>query len=193
MNEPILTIGIPTFNRPENITTLVRRLLPQLNDGVLLVVRDNCSEIPVSSLFTDEEKKHFVIHRNKVNIGGDANIAGVIYDAETPWVWALGDDDLPLPNAVETILRYIEQYPNDAYIGFQSYIAKETTGFFSLVCIFKNRYMYSNFLFMSSGIYNRKLMSKEIFYYYENLSSMCGQVIYVLKHVERYEDKCLFV
>lgn len=104
MKEPILTIGIPTYNRPNSIVKTVRALLPQLNDLVVLRVWDNCSDIPVVDLFTEEEKKKFTIARNKANIGGDANIAGCIYHASTKWVWTLGDDDIPNNEAVKTIL-----------------------------------------------------------------------------------------
>ena len=57
MTQPLLTIGIPTYNRPESIQKTVRTLLPQLNENVVLRVWDNCSVSPVSDLFTEEEKK----------------------------------------------------------------------------------------------------------------------------------------
>ena len=56
MGNPILTIGIPTYNRPESIKKSVRALLPQLNDQVVLRVWDNCSDTPVADLFTEEEQ-----------------------------------------------------------------------------------------------------------------------------------------
>lgn len=70
MGNPILTIGIPTYNRPESIKKSVRALLPQLNDQVVLRVWDNCSDTPVADLFTEEEKQKFNIVRNRTNIGG---------------------------------------------------------------------------------------------------------------------------
>ena len=50
-----LRITIPTYNRPDYIQRQIRDLLPQLQEGVSIVVYDNCSDIPVSTLFTKEE------------------------------------------------------------------------------------------------------------------------------------------
>ncbi len=193
MEEPILTIGIPTYNRPNSIVKTVRALLPQLNGQVVLTVWDNCSDTPVSELFTDEEKEKFTIIRHKANIGGDANICGVIYYADTKWVWDLGDDDGPIDNAVETILGYINKYPETLLFKFNSYLTKELHSFEDLVDLCKYQFVFSNFLYISSGIYNREKLIDDIQYYYVNLSSMVGQTIFVLKHLEKQNENCLFL
>ena len=72
---PILSINIPTYNRPLQIQQQVRRILPQLSDEIVLNVFDNHSQQSVESLFTSEEKRHFNIVRHRYKIGGDANIA----------------------------------------------------------------------------------------------------------------------
>ena len=193
MNSPVLTIGIPTYNRPESIQKTVRALLPQLNDKVVLKVYDNCSETPVADLFTEEEKQRFVITRNKANIGGDANICGVVYHADTKWVWTLGDDDGPLPNAVETILDNIEKYPNALFFKYNSYIEKELHSFEDLTELCKYQWIFGNFLYISSGVFNRDKLLDDIQYFYVNLSSMVGQTIYILKHLERTADDSYFL
>jgi glycosyltransferase involved in cell wall biosynthesis len=193
MKKPILTIGIPTYNRPKSIVKTVKSLLPQLNDKVVLLVKDNCSDIPVSSLFTNEEKKLFTIKRNKTNIGGDANICSIIYDADTKWVWDLGDDDYPLPDAVEKVLGYIENYPDEILFKFNSYIEKEIHSFEELADINKYRSVFSNFLFMSSSIFNRDKLIDYLQYYYNNISSMVGQTIFVLKYMEENSGNIYFL
>ena len=193
MKEPILTIGIPTYNRPNSIVKTVRALLPQLNDLVVLRVWDNCSDIPVVDLFTEEEKKKFTIARNKANIGGDANIAGCIYHASTKWVWTLGDDDIPNNEAVKTILYYIETFPQELYFKFGSTIDRETNCLQDLAEMCRIRYFYSNLLFISNSVYNRDLLCNEIVDYYTNISFMNGQVVFLLKHLEKKDERCLFV
>lgn len=193
MQSAILTIGIPTFNRPNSITKTVRALLPQLNDRVVLNVYDNCSETPVTDLFTEEEKQKFNIVRNRTNIGGDANICGVVYYADTKWVWTLGDDDGPLPNAVETILDNIEKYPNALFFKYNSYIEKELHSFDDLTELCRYQWIFGNFLYISSGVFNRDKLLDDIQYFYINLSSMVGQTIYILKHLERTADDSYFL
>ena len=96
-----LTITIPTYNRPDHIQRQVRDVLKQMTDEVALVVFDNCSDTPVSNLFTDEEKKKFDIIRNPVNIGGDANQARCLESVPEGWAWTLGDDDTIVDDAIQ--------------------------------------------------------------------------------------------
>lgn len=56
MSNAILTIAIPTYNRPDKIQKQVRLLLPQLTPEVKLTIRDNNSLRPVVSLFNTTEK-----------------------------------------------------------------------------------------------------------------------------------------
>jgi len=193
MTEPILTIGIPTYNRPKNIVATVQALLPQIDERISLIVYDNCSDKPVSELFSDDEKAKFTIVRNRANIGGDANIAGVIYYAETKWVWDLGDDDVPTPDAIDIIMSQITLHPDALLFNFNTYKTGVTSNFVELADICKYRCMFSNLLFISSGIYNREKLLNDIVYYYMNLTSMIGQSIFILKHLERQDDKCYFL
>ena len=192
----ILSIGIPTYKRPEQIQRTVRALLPQLTNEVSLVVRDNCSPVPVETLFTEEEKKLFTIKPNKVNIGGDANIAGVLYDCETKWCWTLGDDDIVDKDAVKTVLSFIHSNPDVSYFKFDSPISKETHGVVEVakLCKLKKKYtVYSRMLFMSTSIYNMDKMKDSLFYYYKYLSTMNGQNIFLLKYLENHNDAiCIF-
>ncbi|MBO4598428.1 MAG: glycosyltransferase [Bacteroidaceae bacterium] len=196
MSNPILTIGIPTYKRPEQIQQTVRILLPQLTDEIALVVYDNCSPVPVSSLFTDEEKKHFTIKQNKANIGGDANIAGVLYNCDTKWCWTLGDDDYIREDAVEVVLAHIKKYPDFAFFKFNSPYAQETHGFMDVAKLCKRRKIfsvYSRLTFMSTSIYNMEKMHDYLFYYYRYLSTKNGQNIFLLKYLEANDDAvCLF-
>lgn len=196
MKTPLLTIGIPTYKRPEQIQRTVRTLLPQLTDDVKLVVRDNCSPIPVESLFSDEEKTHFTIQLNKVNIGGDANIVGVLYDCDTKYCWTLGDDDIIAEDAIETIFSFINQYPEASFFKFDSPYAKETRGFMEVaeLCKLKKKYtVYSRLTFMSTSVYNMEKMKDSLFYYYKYLSTMNGQNIFLFKYLESHNDEiCIF-
>ena len=70
-----LSIIIPTYNRSELLQQQVRRILPQLNSDVELILIDNKSDYDVFSLFSETELKRFKIIVNNINIGGAANIA----------------------------------------------------------------------------------------------------------------------
>lgn len=118
----LLNIIIPTFNRNEILNETVSALLPQLNSQCRVIIGDNHCEVPVSKTLEPLLKQFpdcsVEIRRNHTNIGMAPNILRYIEEFRTGWVWILGDDDPPLPNAVQTILRYVEEYPNCLYFNF---------------------------------------------------------------------------
>src|SRR3954453_15775649 len=101
----ILTIAIPTYNRPTKVRNTLLRLIPQLNDQVFLRILDNHSETDVRTFvqndITPAVADKIEIIRHKVNIGGDANFQRCFELCETPYIWMIGDDDMVAENAVE--------------------------------------------------------------------------------------------
>ena len=95
----ILTICIPTYNRPQALNDQLQVLLPQLNNEVKLIVRDNNSNYDIKKLFPELNYDKFEYIRNDFNIGADANIARCMENCNTKWLWILGDDDLIKNNA----------------------------------------------------------------------------------------------
>jgi glycosyltransferase involved in cell wall biosynthesis len=192
--ESILTISIPTYNRPEKIKTQVRLLLPQLTDQVDLVVYDNCSDIPVKNYFSEDELTKFTLIRNKVNVGGDANIARCFENCNTKWLWTLSDDDFVKFDAVEIILNQINQNSDYIFINFCKGISFETYGFEELAYEFKSPTVFSSSFTMSSCLYNMSKLKVKLEHYYNNLSSMMGTTILVLKYVHSHRNaRCKFV
>lgn len=188
----ILTIAIPTYNRSVQIQKQIRMILPQLTDEVNLVVYDNCSEIPVCTLFNEDELRLFTIIRNSVNIGGDANIARCHELCDTEWLWVLGDDDFICNNAVNVILTNIKQYPDVVWLNFAT---KETALIDSAVSFFgsiNSIQDFSDSFWISKCVYNNARLKPYLFYYYVNLSSMIGQIIFVIKYALNTPDfSCL--
>ncbi len=194
IEKPLLTIGIPTYNRPEKIKTQVSLLLPQLEERVHLVVYDNCSTIPVESHFTEQELQKFTVIRNRINVGADANIAKCFENCETQWLWTLSDDDLIKTNAVEIILKEIEKDDKTVFINFCQGISFVTKDFNELVEQFKSPTVFVNSFLISSCVYNMTALSNSLHYYYNNLSSMMGTIIMVLKYLQNQELAfCRFV
>lgn len=108
--EVLLTIGIPTFNRANYLRDLLEHLLAQImvcNDlQAEILVCDNCSEDETESVC-----REYVLQcpsivsymRHKENIGFDANVDSLFNSARGQYVLLHGDDDLPLPGAIDHI------------------------------------------------------------------------------------------
>lgn len=118
----MLSVAIPTYDRNQILKDNLQRLLPQLTSKCQLLILDNCSPTPVEDTLRELLEHHpevnFQIIRNATNIGGNANILRCIELCQTPWVWILGDDDAPLPGAIEAILGHIEAHEDCVVINF---------------------------------------------------------------------------
>jgi glycosyltransferase involved in cell wall biosynthesis len=191
---PILTITIPTYNRPNFIQSQIRKLLPQLDQRVKLVVYDNCSNPSVESYFTDIELEKFTIIKNKVNVGGDANIARCFENCDTKWLWTLSDDDIVKENAVELVLNKIKTNSEVVFLNFCLGLSFETKGFFEFSNKFSSPTVFSSSFTMSSCVYNMEKLQSNLEFYYNNLSSMMGTIILVLKYLLISENGlCKFI
>jgi glycosyltransferase involved in cell wall biosynthesis len=117
-----LTIAIPTFNRNQILRANLALLLPQLTTDCRLLILDNHSPEPVADTVGDLlaacPNVQTQVLRHRVNIGANANLMRCFELCETPWLWVLGDDDEPLPDAVQTIFREIGLNPRALYLNF---------------------------------------------------------------------------
>ncbi len=123
----LLTIAIPTYNRNEILKANLRPLLEQLArepfaSKCRLVIYDNASPVPVEETLAELREEFasvvFEVRRNRVNIGANANILRCFEECETPYLWPLGDDDTPLPGALQTLFCAIEAQPQCVFFSF---------------------------------------------------------------------------
>ncbi len=117
MTQPLLTIAVPTFNRPKHLRELldclVAGLVPLTADEKSLVwieVRDNASEYDCRGLVA--EVLGAVPHRysrNPSNLGAEGNFLECVRTAETEYVWLLGDDELLPVGSLVKILHVLRE------------------------------------------------------------------------------------
>lgn len=189
----ILTVAIPTYNRSEQIQKQVRLLIPQLTNEVKLVIYDNHSDVPVCDLFTEQELNKITIIRNRVNVGGDANIARCFEYCETKWLWTLSDDDWSKEDAIDKILQYIKNNQEKAFINFWSSVNCVTEDCEQLLRILSRIDVFCPAFTMSACVYNMDILKDDLYFYYKNLSSMVGTLIMLIKNIIRTNGKCLWV
>jgi glycosyltransferase involved in cell wall biosynthesis len=187
VDKPLLSICIPTYNRPDKIESAIKSLmkLEDINLVEILII-DNCSDIKVEEIYENIDSKlsNIKIIRNSINIGSGANLLRCIEYAQTDWIWLLGDDDIALKSSVKTILdditTEISLRKNIAMIKYSSELGyvkdsiyiDDYAFFFDFLT---KANFYSNFLFMSSTVINRRLFIK---YYAEALDCISFGQIY---------------
>ena len=109
---PTLSIGIPTYNRPE---ALCRRLveIDKFTDFIQEVVI--CDNSPVTSNILTTTIKSITYKcnyiKNVANIGGGANFLRVVENATTDYVWWRGDDDVISDVQVDAVITSLSSTP----------------------------------------------------------------------------------
>lgn len=113
--KPLLTIAIPTYNGGKTICNMLNLLLPQCdNNQVEILISDNCSTDNTEAIIrTYKEKwKNIDYHRNKENIGPDANFLQCMKMANGIFTWLVSDDDVVMEGAVVQILHFLKEHQN---------------------------------------------------------------------------------
>ncbi len=168
---PLLTIAIPTFNRPGQLCARLSELLPQIADRqeVKVIIVDNASSQPskdvIAAYFGGDVPADIEIIRNTTNIGLAANICRCFEHSTSIWTWILGDDDAVAPDAIgivlETLSRKGEENDHVALFCFSSGIDRnaESENFSTieeLFSRFEDPLKFSNFLFISSKVFSTR-------------------------------------
>ncbi len=116
-----LAILIPTYSRARHLERLLRALAadPALADGrcpVLVADNDSSDDTVATSraLMTEFPGLDLRLHKQTSNIGPVANMRWLIEHAPAAdYLWLFGDDDLPLPGTVESVLAATEhEFPS---------------------------------------------------------------------------------
>ncbi len=123
-NSPLLTIGIPTYNRSDYLRKLLNHICPVWgnNPRVEIYISDNNSPDG-----TKEVVKPFIetyssvrYYRNIENIGGDKNFFQIYKGARGKFVITQGDDDVLRNNMWEKVLNIISQDESAGVIGLRN-------------------------------------------------------------------------
>lgn len=111
---PMITTIIPTYRRPQRLKQAIRSVLQQSYSNLLVCVYDNASGDNTAAIVAEMRELDQRVHYfcNETNIGPFANFQNALMRIETPFFSILSDDDLVLPEFMETALAGFEIHPN---------------------------------------------------------------------------------
>lgn len=124
----LLTLAIPTYNRVEKLKVCLERVLAQTSGkSVELLVSDNASTDQTEAFMTAFCKEHPSITyiRNPENIGPDRNFLNCYNRAGGEYILLLGDDDMLLPGAIDSILEALARKPVFVHVNSCSLLTQE--------------------------------------------------------------------
>jgi hypothetical protein len=108
---PLVSVGIPAYNRPESLERAVRSVLDQTHRRLEVVISDDAStDLAVTHvarrLSEDDSRVRYV--RQSLNLGHDRNYQRVLELAEGNYFMWLSDDDWLDPGYVERCLAALQ-------------------------------------------------------------------------------------
>lgn len=115
----ILSIAIPTWNRSTQLRRCLNLLVPQISQCIEIIVCDNNSDDDTSKIAGDYSQKiNYYSHCR--NIGPDNNILYCLSKSQGKYIWLLGDDDVISLKAVNSILKVLREYPSVSLVHLKS-------------------------------------------------------------------------
>jgi glycosyltransferase domain-containing protein len=114
MDNPLVSIGLPTYNRPKTLARTLNSLVNQSYANLEIIVSDNGSTIKeieeiISPFLSDRRIKYI---RHPVNRGAIFNFNFVLKNISGDFFMRLGDDDWLDPNYVESCLLFLLKNPD---------------------------------------------------------------------------------
>jgi glycosyltransferase involved in cell wall biosynthesis len=105
---PLVSVGVPTFNRPEGLGRTLRMILAQSYSNLEIVVSDNASNDPLVAEVVREYAaidKRVLYFRQELNVGALSNFKKVLKLATGEYFMWAADDDEWSPNFIERCLE----------------------------------------------------------------------------------------
>lgn len=110
--QPLLTIGIPTYNRLKYLKKCLKYIFAGVgnNDEVEIFISDNNSKQDVEDYLLQCRKiyKNVRYVKQEKNIGAVGNVCFLLNNASGEYVWILGDDDYLQSDCVKAVVQALE-------------------------------------------------------------------------------------
>ena len=194
-NDKLLTIAIPTFNRPNYLKECLESLCPHINESIQIVVRDNCSDNYTFEEFIAPyvEQYGVIPFKNDMNVGQDGNFALIFQACQTKWLLLLGDDDTIKPEALPVIIETLKAHPDDIFVKFNSDFVGQVSGISGFAKAMSGKTAFLASFFISEGFHNIEKGKNDTIFNYKFLSIRFSHIVRVMMHL-RYNqnDTCYF-
>lgn len=110
--EKILTICIPTYNRPSSLEKLLDDLLSQDLSRTTILIADDSTNNEVFTLINTKfcNNDNIRYEKNLKNLGFNLNIANLYKLSSTKYIWYLCDDETIFNDSISNIIKVIDLY-----------------------------------------------------------------------------------
>jgi glycosyltransferase involved in cell wall biosynthesis len=123
LEQPTLTIGIPTYNGEKYLSQTLDSILRQISDvtpgSVEIIISNNCSTdhtLEIATTYYQKWPDIVAIYSNESNVGFDANVDLTVRRARSNYVWLLSDDDYLLEGSLVDVVDVAIEKTNLAFM-----------------------------------------------------------------------------
>lgn len=115
--QPLVSIGLPAYNRPESLKIVLESLLNQTYKNIEIIVSDNGSENPdvekiVQEYILSDDKNRIRYFRQPENRGPAFNFQFVLDQARGKYFLWNADDDIRSTDFIEVNTQFLESNPD---------------------------------------------------------------------------------
>ena len=165
----LVSIGIPTYNRGEDLEICIKNILNQTYDNIEIIVSDNSSSDDKSKLLYKSnlfKNPKIRLIKNSENIGILKNTIQVLDNARGDLFCWISDDDWRSNTFIEEMVKDIEKL-GEGYICFSNYLEVIND------CYPSNKHLRNKnkFNFLKS---NYSFFRKLYFYILDNANGKCN-------------------
>ena len=124
MNDPMVTVGIPSYNRPESLKKAINSVINQTYTNLEIIVSDNNSNgSEVEDLVKSycEKDDRIIFNRHLRSIGSMENFKYLLKKANGEFFMWLADDDVISDNYISDIILEFKKKGDCSLIGGQGY------------------------------------------------------------------------
>lgn len=136
MKNKLLTVAIPTYNRPETLEVIIKQFLKEDPNKFELLIADDASpdngKTAVMIKKYQDQMPNLTYHRNPKNLGFSGNVLQLYDMTKTDYIWYLCDDDEVTPGCIDEIIERLNKHnPTVAVLNHtwvDPYGVKKTAG-----------------------------------------------------------------
>lgn len=113
-NNPLVTVAVPTLNRPDFIIDTLKSIIAQTYDNLEIIISDNGSKNDVKALvkkFLDSDSR-IVLYRNDETLPPAVHFNQCLDRAKGEYFVIICDDDFISENFIEELVNGFIKYPN---------------------------------------------------------------------------------
>lgn len=121
MSQKLISICIPTYNRPLELKRLLESIDTSKYDDVDIVISENCSlkqkeTREVVEEFKSHSKYDVYYYENERNLGYDKNIRALVHRSKGIFSMFFSDDDMFMPGAMDKFVDFVSKHRDCGYI-----------------------------------------------------------------------------